>query len=367
MKILKLLMLLVLSAPMLQGAAIDNLNTNLSSTTMKVYDKAGNRLVLYTNIPGADADTVRTNRSEFYTIHIRSAQTDYEWVEVYANATRCYGRDVNLSKMTWPGFTVGGTSLFADLDGHYDMRGWTHTYANIEMTPDSPIEVRITKKDAGWQINGTNVFQTANAYPAHRAHKPIVEGGQVFVTIDKPAQITIDINGQFDGFDTGKSYHDNVNSNRKYLHALTIFANPTLESKGLTRHLPKPGGLSGGVYYINPGATYPTVSQQSGASNIVFNPGVHNVGLAKIVLKDKKYYIPGDALVYGTLTTRGGSTANDAGYNITIYGYGTLSGAKLPHPKTIGKEGNEPAEDEHKGIRRTWPGKSPIQIGRAHV
>ena len=46
-------------------------------------------------------------------------------------------------------------------------------------------------------------------------------------------------------------------------------------------------------------------------------------------LQNKSYYIPGDAVVYGTMNN--GQNKND-GDNIKIFGHGTLSGDKLPHP-----------------------------------
>ena len=57
-------------------------------------------------------------------------------------------------------------------------------------------------------------------------------------------------------------------------------------------------------------------------------PGVHDVGLDFMIHANKSYYIPGDALVHGTFT---GDVA-EHGDNIHIYGHGTLSSDKIPHP-----------------------------------
>ena len=43
----------------------------------------------------------------------------------------------------------------------------------------------------------------------------------------------------------------------------------------------------------------------------------------------KDYYIPGDAIVYGTMNNN--RVWND-GHNIRIFGHGTLSGERHPHP-----------------------------------
>ena len=46
-------------------------------------------------------------------------------------------------------------------------------------------------------------------------------------------------------------------------------------------------------------------------------------------LQNKSYYIPGDAVVYGTMN----NLENDQdGESIRIFGHGTLLGDKLPHP-----------------------------------
>ena len=56
---------------------------------------------------------------------------------------------------------------------------------------------------------------------------------------------------------------------------------------------------------------------------------MHDVGLGFPVHANKDYYIPGDAIVYGTLSNH---NKWDDGHHIRIYGFGTLSGARLTHP-----------------------------------
>ena len=46
-------------------------------------------------------------------------------------------------------------------------------------------------------------------------------------------------------------------------------------------------------------------------------------------MQNKTYYIPGDAVVYGTMNN--GGDKHD-GENIKIFGHGTLLGDKIPHP-----------------------------------
>ena len=45
--------------------------------------------------------------------------------------------------------------------------------------------------------------------------------------------------------------------------------------------------------------------------------------------QNKSYYIPGDAVVYGTMNNL---ESDQDGESIRIFGHGTLLGDKLPHP-----------------------------------
>ena len=79
------------------------------------------------------------------------------------------------------------------------------------------------------------------------------------------------------------------------------------------------------MYRVTPGDEVPS----EGAWEILyFLPGIHDIGVAFPVHSNKTYYIPGDAIVYGTMN----NDQNQNGDNILIYGHGTISGDKLPHP-----------------------------------
>ena len=60
-----------------------------------------------------------------------------------------------------------------------------------------------------------------------------------------------------------------------------------------------------------------------------FLPGIHDIGVGFPVHSNKTYFIPGDAIVYGTMNN---NKDDDDGNHILIYGHGTLSGDRLPHP-----------------------------------
>jgi hypothetical protein len=66
-------------------------------------------------------------------------------------------------------------------------------------------------------------------------------------------------------------------------------------------------------------------------STLYFLPGVHEIGLAFPLRADRQYYIPGDAIVYGTFS----NTKWGDGHHVRIFGHGTLSGARLKHPKYV--------------------------------
>jgi len=98
------------------------------------------------------------------------------------------------------------------------------------------------------------------------------------------------------------------------------FANPFIEDE--------PDIFGEGVLAIEPGEEVPT---EGNWQTLYFMPGIHHVGLNFRLHSNRSYYIPGDAVVYGTLNN-GEQHHNNDGYNIRIFGHGTLSGDLLPHP-----------------------------------
>ena len=257
------------------------------------FVKGSDTLVVYTDVPGLAP-------SEFYIIKVRSAATNNQWVECYANITRSL----------WSTLSANAAGTNNTKEHYYTyVKDWSHTYANIEMSRGSQVEVQIAAKN-GFKLKGNN-FTTANAHPAHKASKPKVVDNIVYFTIENPGQITIDINGQMDETNTGDGYSGPP------IHTVTIFANPVLKK-------PKIGDP--GVLVVNPGSPVP-VSLGSNTT-LYFAPGVHAMGRNYKLASNKNYYIPGDAVVYGTFNNVGvGSVAN-----VRIFGYGSLSGDRQKHP-----------------------------------
>ena len=83
------------------------------------------------------------------------------------------------------------------------------------------------------------------------------------------------------------------------------------------------------MYAVKPGEMPPSEGKWR---TLYFLPGVHDVGLGFPVHAGKNYYLPGDAIVYGTLSNH---RKWSDGHHIRIFGYGTLSGARLTHPGYI--------------------------------
>ena len=246
--------------------------------------RADDGLVVYPPVPGLAA-------SEHYQVRVRSAREGSEWQCAFAWETVCKTNNKTNAK---------------EADTYFDtLAGWTHTYVNFETA--GAVEVEIVR------ANGQPI-RTAAVHPQRKASTCSVKDGRVFVRLDKPCNVAVDIDGQMDGQDTGMGYKGPP------INTISIFANPPLVGK------PRPGDP--GVLAVRPGETPPSDGPWS---TLYFLPGVHDVGLAFPLHANHQYYIPGDAIVYGTLS---GSSSNDD-HNIRIFGLGTLSGARLKNPKYV--------------------------------
>lgn len=254
---------------------------NAQETTM-TYENGNDKLVVYSDVPGLEQP------EEHYRIRVRSNASNDAWQECYGMVTR---------------------ALYENPDDRYfdNLDGWTHTYANIEM--NSPVEVEIAKAD------GTPITKAA-VHPHAKGSAVTIVDGKAYFTMDKPAQVAIDIDGQMDDHDTGRDQFAQP-YNGPAIHAVSIFANPIFE---------KPDSTATGVKVVHPGEEPP--ADPGTFNTLYFAPGVHNIGKAFQVHKNKNYYIPGDAIVYGTFQ----NLINDNGMNIHLYGLGTISGDSIRHP-----------------------------------
>ena len=255
--------------------------------------RADDELVVYPPVPGMAG-------SEHYTVRVRSAGDGSEWQSAFAWETVCK----TIDKKT---------------DGYFDtLAGWTHTYVNFETA--GAVEVEIAR------VNGRPIWAAA-VHPKRKASACSVKDGKAFVRLDQPCLVAVDLDGQMDAQDTGKGYKGPP------VHTISLFANPLIVGK------PKPNDP--GVLTVKPGEMPPS---DGSWNTLYFLPGVHDVGLAFPLRANCQYYIPGDAIVYGTLSNQKWGDA----HHVRIFGLGTLSGARLKHPKYV-----DPAisEDEHKRYR----------------
>ena len=275
----------------------------------KVFENGADKLVVYTDVPGLE------QAGEYYKIRVRSNASNNAWQECFALVTRSL-------------YTESNENYFSHLEG------WTHTYANIEM--NSAVEVEIAKAD------GSPITKAA-VHPEAKGSVVTITDGKAYFTMDQPALVAVDIDGQMDDHDTGRDQFAQAYDGPP-IHAVSIFANPVFE---------KPDTTLAGVTVVHPGEDPP--SDPGSFSTLCFAPGVHNIGKDYQVHKNKSYFIPGDAIVYGTM----GNHDQDNGMNIHIYGLGTISGDSLKHPDFDPDFPGYPDADANPVSGRPW---KPISI-----
>ena len=272
-----------------------------------------NNLNVYDPVPGLDS-------SPFYDIRVREKGKD-DWIKTFPMITEC--TDAKHC----------GNAVIAD-----HLKNWSNTYVNIEILREEvEVEFEIT------MLFGNQTISKAVAHPASTVQDCYSHSGKAYVTINRPGLFAVDINGQMDDQDTGKipktrkQYYDGPP-----IHTVTIFANPFIEDK--------PSLEDKGVYKVIPGEVPPS---EGDWHTLYFLPGQHDLGISFPIHCNKSYYIPGDAVVYATLNN---NRDNKDGHHIHIYGHGTLSGEKYPHPHD-----EYPSLDED----QYWT-HSPIRIDGAY-
>ena len=253
------------------------------------------QLHVYDAVPGLDP-------SPYYEIQVKEENSS-SWIPVFTLLTECTAEK------------------FCNTTGHFEfLKNWSNTYVNFELETGTDIEIKIIK------LFGDDPVTKAVVRP-ETVGEAMIKAGEVIVKISEPCLFTVDINGQMDDQDTGKL--PNPSSKETYdgppIHTVTIFANPFIS---------KPSVDDDGVLAVSTGEDVPS---EGNWSTLYFLPGLHDVGHEFRVHSDKSYYIPGDALVYGTFSN---NELKD-GHNINIYGHGTISGDKLSHPKAINESESE--------------------------
>ena len=251
-------------------------------------------LGVYPPVPGLD-------QSQYYKIQVKISSSEV-WLEPFNFLTEC--TDEKLCNTTGMGELLDQ---------------WSNTYVNFEMEEGREVDVKITK------LNSDPIIK-AVVHPRKAAKSCIVENGHAVVTINKPGLFTVDINGQMDDQDTGHLPNSTHHYQGPPIHTVTVFANPFID---------KPDPEGEGVLRASPGEVPPS---EGDWRTLYFLPGVHDIGRGFRVHANKSYYIPGDALVHGTFYNKD----RKDGHNIRIYGHGTISGDKIPHPNF-----SDAPEEEH--------------------
>ena len=233
------------------------------------------KLKVFTEIPGRDS-------SVHYHCRVRPVG-DTAWKEVFVLETK--------SK------TVSSKEQQQTTKYTEHLSNWTASWISFEFA-GTAVEVEISK------ANG-NPIQKAKVRPEGHASAARIENRKAYVTFEDPANVNVDIDGQLEDQYTGMGYSGPP------VNSMSIFANPIYH---------EPDTNHSKVYALEPGEAIP---DRSVFDTLYFKPGVHEIGVPYPVNSYKTYYIPGDAVVHGTL--RFGSTTS----NVSVYGSGVLSGENI--------------------------------------
>ena len=194
--------------------------------------------------------------------------------------------------------------------GYYDnLKDWSHSYVNFEMT--TPVTVEISR------VNGQPI-SSATVRPARKVKNVYVSGGKAYLTLNQACNVAVDIDGQMENQNTGEWPGAPI-------HTISIHGNPVLGNKPATN--------DAGVLLVTPGTPPPPTGSWT---TMYFLPGIHDLGTNYQVYANKKYYIPGDAIVHATFNNH--NNGGD-GTGIRIFGHGTLCGERFKHWREIDPSG----------------------------
>ena len=193
---------------------------------------------------------------------------------------------------------------------HKDLAGWTSSHIAFESPVGSTVEVEVSLVN-GATINKVGLINKVTVRPANEATYIIsADKKTVIVTFNKHTNIYLDINGQMEDQYTGDGYADNLNNDK--IHTLCIFSNP-IYSKPVQNIISVPPS--------NDPNSYRNLNRSSWDA-MIFEPGLHNIGTQFPIQSGETYFIPGDAIVYGTFLPNAGAS------NIEVSGSGAICGSK---------------------------------------
>jgi hypothetical protein len=227
-----------------------------------------------------------------------------EWKSAFVIQTKCKNNPDENVPPTGP-----DNGYFKMLDG------WSASFIAFEFSGTS-VEVEIAK------VGGAPITK-AMVRPVGHASAATIVNGKTYIVFDKPANVNVDIDGQMEDKYTGMDYAG------PKIHTISLFGNPVYKEPGTTN--PR-------VISLNPGETIPP-GTSSTWDTIYFKPGVHNIGSPYTIHSGKVLYIPGNAIVHGTIHPKN-AWGNDASKNWSVYGSGAISG-----------ENNVWTGDENKNVK----------------
>ncbi|MGL4631850.1 MAG: 3-coathanger stack domain-containing protein, partial [Leadbetterella sp.] len=253
-------------------------------------------LITYPTIPGRSP-------SDKYTCRVRKVGTT-TWQDAFVLQT------VSKPNATSPSPNNGYVS---------DLKNWTASWIAFEFSGGA-VEVEIALA-SGVSISGLTSITQAMVRPVGHASSAVISNGKVYVTFTQPANVNVDINNQMEGQYTGMFYGGSP------IHTISLFANPVYKKPTLTN--PR-------VFQLNPGETIPPTTDTSW-DTLYFKPGIHHIPIPYVMNNNKTLYIPGDAVVHGTVHS------NDlwgfgAYHDWSVYGSGTVSGEEIPWVEPLALE-----------------------------
>lgn len=238
--------------------------------------------------------------SNKYSVRIRRTDNPNTWNSAFVFQTK--------AQTKYPDHLYYGT-----------LENWSHSYINFEMIqPYVSLEVEITKNDGGAFTENPIVRPANRVISATRSP----DNKSLLISLNKPCNISVDIDKQMEGQDTGNGAPNPV-------HTLSIHANPAISDK--------PSDLNPNVLTVEPGIP-PALPLPADKSILYFKPGIHRLGIDVKLAANKQYYIPGDAIVHATFNNYP-TSGNANGSNIRIFGHGTISGEEFKHWRQIDPSG----------------------------
>ncbi len=320
-------------------------NSNSNSSNINVYPA----------VPGSNNAPFKSKYFKFSVQEVSKLNNSNpaqatNWETAFPWFTKCQEADYNpgswyTQRYGQPGAWNAGQPLNAYFS--HQIANWSHTFCNFEMKPNTPVIIKIERLNPngfnGGPVRSWNANQIT-VHPASAGATVQVLSGDVYVTMDNPAQITVDFENSGN---RGLNYRDAPQSNptqehnkaypytneNNAHHAVSIFANPFIEGK--------PNLGDPGVYALNPGDPIPTGGNWD---TLYFKPGVHKLSAKSngndrewrpsdvvSLESNRSYYIPGDAIVYGNFKDEAGPHYGHPIDNVRVFGHGTISGLKMQH------------------------------------